>query len=774
MDYFGEYQLRRGNICDLLARASEFFKGFAEDKAANLEELQKAVATGKFSIIVAGQFSSGKSTLLNAMMGQKYLPSFTKETTATINELKPIAESPIEGKEAMRVNYKDGKSVVVEDVSLESISKYVCTDGDDVVNKIASVELFLDSPFLNDGVRLIDTPGLNGIAEGHADITRREFGQAHAAIFMFSAAQPGAATDYDILKEMKSYGNSIIFVMNRIDAIQGSEKETPESVIEGLRRGFAQKFPGETLPEIWPVSAYRALVARNNEPLKYNDRYYESEEDIASLLETSRIEPFEDRLIRYLTKGERAKDELLSPIKQLEAHIEKSRAEINAELSVYESDVTVEELQKQKDTLESEIAEVKRENQKNSFDVKRRVREIIENATDAITSGGRELRARYEEKVEKSQDDLEDFEANSRSYLRRMELEYCSLIDSNLSSLGQNVRNIIQDKFEEYSAIVGNHLSQVRNAAHIELEKTKWDDSIFEVEMDFDQYQSQLEDLFDRQLQASMDVEDMEVRIHEAQRNEERAERAKNDLDQTRREHREEELSLGDRPTEEHRQRTVTKERGGILGFYQWVFTGNRDRYVTETYLDKQAQEAYDARLNRIRELQFDELNEKQARYDELNAMDMNVARHEADARKARVELAYLEKQIERLKNERERTLEKGLKKRKRAAKAYVGDSLDAIHEQAQKRALNALNEQQEIIASAVTNIISEVMAMACEDKQHQLDAVISTINAGAEEKERVKDILKERDAKLQELLYESVDLRREIEDLETDTIQQG
>ena len=774
MDYLSEFQIRRDNICDLLERASKAFQEFAEDKAANLEELKQAVATGKFSIIVAGQFSSGKSTLLNAMMGQKYLPSFTKETTATINELKPIAESPIEGKEAMRVNYKDGRSEVVEDVSLETISKYVCTDGDDVVNKIASVELFLDSPFLNDGVRLIDTPGLNGIAEGHAEVTRKEFGQSHAAIFMFCAAQPGAKTDYNILKEMKSYGNSIIFVLNRIDAIHDSENETPESVIQGIRDGFAKEFPGETLPEIWPVAAYKALVARNSEPLKYNDKYYESDEEIKWLIDTSRIEPFEERLLRYLTKGERAKAELLSPLERLEAHIEKSRTDIKSELSVYESDVTVEELQKEKDSLESEIAEVKKENQKNSSDVKRKIRELIENTKEAITSGGRELRTRYEDKLDDSQVDLDDFEANSRSYIRRMEREYSDLIDSNLGALSHNVRNLIQEKFDEYSGIVGEHLSKVKDVSHVELKKTQWDSSAFELEMDLDKYQNRLDELYDKEVEVSMKIEDTEVLIVQARGIADKVEKAKDDIKQTKDEHSKELTLVGDRPTAQYRQRKVLKKRGGISGGFQWIFTGNRDRYVTETYLDTQAQENYDARLNEIRARHFDELQSVQARYEELAAKDMDVSRHEAEARKARVELAYLEKKIDRLKQEREKDLEKDLKKRRRIAKNYVEESFTAIANQAQQLALSEIKSQQDDIAAAVTTIIGDVMSMACEEKQHKLDAVIATINSGAEERERVKKILQDRDAKLQELLFETVDLRREIEDLETDTIQQG
>ncbi len=85
MSYLNEYKQRKEAICSLLGRASSIFKNIDEQDSKSLEELQKITAEGKFSVVVAGQFSSGKSTFLNALMCEKYLPSFTKKTTASIN-----------------------------------------------------------------------------------------------------------------------------------------------------------------------------------------------------------------------------------------------------------------------------------------------------------------------------------------------------------------------------------------------------------------------------------------------------------------------------------------------------------------------------------------------------------------------------------------------------------------------------------------------------------------------------------------------------------------
>lgn len=50
-----------------------------------VKQLTADVENDEFTIVLVGEFSSGKSTFLNALMGEKILPSFSNETTATVN-----------------------------------------------------------------------------------------------------------------------------------------------------------------------------------------------------------------------------------------------------------------------------------------------------------------------------------------------------------------------------------------------------------------------------------------------------------------------------------------------------------------------------------------------------------------------------------------------------------------------------------------------------------------------------------------------------------------
>lgn len=764
------YQERRDKVCSLLGKSSGIFMEYDKPTAELLDQLKESTAKGKFSIIIAGQFDSGKSTFLNALMGKKYLPSFTKETTATINELKSVEESPT-GKEALRINYKDGRVVVLDDVSLETISKYVCTDGDDVVNTIDSVELFLDSPFLNNGVRLIDTPGLNGIAEGHADVTKKEFGQAHAGIFMFNSSAPGTQSDYSILKEMKSYGSSLICVLNQIDLIKESEHETPESVIDNLRSGFRKQFPGETLPEIWPLSAYQALVGRNPLPMTHNDVEYNTPELRERILIKSRIESFEERLMRYLTMGERARFELLSPVRQLEGAIARYCEEhIEKPLSVLNSNLEAGELTSRKEALEAEIARIREENRKNTDTLRMEINILINNAEDAIKSSSRDIKKRYGEKLEKSEGDLDEFESDSRSMLRRMEGEYRAQIEEALDDLDRGVMNIISERCRDYSSIISRH--SYRKSSGVNIESDKIDDSIFEVDLEING-SDDLERLYSRHDSLTMSAAEEKYLADVAERNRQDQKELESQMMDTSRFYRELENNLGERPAEEIRYKNVRKKTGGIVGFYKLLFTGDRSYNAREEYLDTTRRDNYDRRMQDLRTQRDDEMAEYYVKKAELRNLDADDARHKAKARQIEEEKAALERQISQLKEKRETELNRELRKRLRIARDYVDGCMDALSKSVKSSTIASLNERREVIVGYVNEIIDDILAMAASDKTSELNTLISKIENGEEEIAREKKKLEERREILKALLGEAVDLRREIEDVPVDTIEQ-
>ena len=258
--------------------AGGFGSVFPEEKKNYQEKLNalkcqyENLEKGEFTIVLVGEFSAGKSTFLNALMGEKILPSFTSETTATVNFLKHKNKS--ENGESGCVYYNDGTKKIIDYADINTISKYVSTESsEDVAKNIKHLDLYLDSKFLENNVTLVDSPGLNGVADGHREITEEQIERSSASIFLFNANQPGSNSDFEFLRNLQKKVNSIICVLNQIDCIKESEGQTVETVVAKLKENYKKMIPeAKTIPEIIPVAAYPALIARGTAKMDYNGK----------------------------------------------------------------------------------------------------------------------------------------------------------------------------------------------------------------------------------------------------------------------------------------------------------------------------------------------------------------------------------------------------------------------------------------------------------------------------------------------------------------------
>lgn len=400
------------NEAELFLRENEFVHE-AEVVGDNLKKLEE----GEFSIAVVGEFSAGKSTLLNALMGEKILPSFTDETTATVNFLRHKNHA-IEG-ESGEVFYNDGTSKKIYSADLATVSKYVCTNSDvDVAKEVDHLDLFLDSKFLEGNVTLVDTPGLNGIAEGHKEITMEQIERSSAGIFMFNANKPGSRSDFDFLTELRKNvdSSSIILLLNMIDTIKESEGETVDTVIQKLKENYKKIYPDvKTIPEIWPVAAYPALIARSElDNYDYMGKHGGFTADEKMLFEErSQMKAFEERLWKFLTQGEKAKQELLSPVSQLSVQLSNLKKNIECELNILEGSIDKNSIEEQKLELDKALDELQKKLDALTKDMKK---EVSEAEKDFLHDVRAEV-DRFSNNYSKSIMDFEDIEEIDSTYV---------------------------------------------------------------------------------------------------------------------------------------------------------------------------------------------------------------------------------------------------------------------------------------------------------------------------------------------------------------------
>lgn len=97
-DYQKKFADRKKKVLDFLDKEIDYLESCdAEDNtslAEPVKKLRENVADGLFSIVLVGEFSAGKSMFLNALMHQKILPTWSSETTATVNFLRHSSMAP--------------------------------------------------------------------------------------------------------------------------------------------------------------------------------------------------------------------------------------------------------------------------------------------------------------------------------------------------------------------------------------------------------------------------------------------------------------------------------------------------------------------------------------------------------------------------------------------------------------------------------------------------------------------------------------------------------
>lgn len=780
-----EHNLIKESVIKLLDEAKDVFAvHFGSDKEDNVkafEELSEKTRDGRFSIIVVGEFSAGKSTFLNAIMREKYLDSFSSETTANINFLKSVKDSP-SGKPMIRVNYKDGKSEESDDVSFKNIQKYVSTKGInvtgvDVAKNIESVEIFLDSPFLNEGVDLVDSPGLNGVKELHADITKNQMKASHAAIFMFRATQPGSKSDFQTLIDLKKSCKSIIVVLNRIDEAAKQGEETVEDIVNKLKNSFKEMFPNEKIPEVWPISAYKALVARSKMALDYNERTNHSEEDKRRYLETSLIEPFENRLLRYITKGEKAKNELLSPVEKVISTADETLRELDVEKEALNGKFSTDEINEQIDAVNKEIKDVKATIAHKKNDVSNAIDDAIRNAKNSIISDTKDLKEQTLRSLS-SETDLSDMESNVKLYVSRIISKYQSVYSDALDMLETDYRNAIRRNIEGSIAIINKQLSSVCNSENtLLLQAIEIDSSNFNAEIDFSKYDTEISAKLSERKEVLKKQYNAEDAKDEADRKEREIARVEEDIKDEKYQHQSELAGLQD-PGISSRTVKRTREnkvKRSIFNPKRWF--GNKYDTEVEEYWDEvtdySGHNEYLEQKNELERAHKERMHELEEKRQTLEDKMSKLLQESYEARKLQTDREELEREIEELRNKRDKKLDKAIKKQIDKAKLYVENIFDDLAEKSRKQAVQSIEDRRDDLTNMAIEILEGEIKEELEIKTKKFEALKSKMSLAEKGKnDRIQQI-EEACSALNSLAEKAKAVRTAIESIETDTIKE-
>jgi len=200
----------------------------------------ESIKQGIFNLIVIGEFKNGKSTLLNAMLGDKKLPARTNPATAIITMLvygdKPeVAIYKVNSRKPEIISLEEFKQeyqLTAEDQETLRNQNFI-----DRFKDIQFAQIQCQNALCKSGVRLIDSPGL---AEqiSRTKLSTNFLKQSQAVIVVLNATQPLAQEERNFIETnfKGKNNNNLFFVVNRINQVD--EDETDE--VKGYFKIFLQ------------------------------------------------------------------------------------------------------------------------------------------------------------------------------------------------------------------------------------------------------------------------------------------------------------------------------------------------------------------------------------------------------------------------------------------------------------------------------------------------------------------------------------------------------
>jgi hypothetical protein len=200
-----------------LSRLAEIADELGETSTStDIRELVGRVNEGRFFVACVGQFKRGKSTLLDALVGESILPIGVLPVTTVPTVLRYGTER------AARVLIKNRWQTIRP----EDLGRYVSEEFNPENQKaVAGVEVFLPSPLLAAGMCLVDTPGVGSVFTGNTEATKAFIPQIDAAILVVGADPPISGDELALIAAVAANVDRIVIVLNKTDRVSLAERQ---------------------------------------------------------------------------------------------------------------------------------------------------------------------------------------------------------------------------------------------------------------------------------------------------------------------------------------------------------------------------------------------------------------------------------------------------------------------------------------------------------------------------------------------------------------------
>lgn len=182
-----------------------------EGDIETMKKMLKKASVKEVSVLVCGEFKRGKSSFINAFIGENICPTDPGIATSVVSIIKYGSERKVS-----RI-YGDVKNLKSEPIPFDDIEKYAKGSSLEIDNTIMLI-IEIPSEKLKEGLVLIDTPGVGGLDPRHLFLTLYIMPKADVTFFVIDAGEPLSSTELNFYKDkLFQYTNSSKIILNKSD-----------------------------------------------------------------------------------------------------------------------------------------------------------------------------------------------------------------------------------------------------------------------------------------------------------------------------------------------------------------------------------------------------------------------------------------------------------------------------------------------------------------------------------------------------------------------------
>lgn len=230
----------RGGL-DLLADIAKS-PSFSREEVETIENLHNSflirMKDMQLHLGIIGEFSSGKSTLLNAILKRPLAATSDRPCTPVPIFIRGGTD------ESITVKYQSGRTEVADISRFADLTTYGQAPKD-----VAELNVVIRSPFLAENrVVLVDTPGINAMEKEHTLITQSTLHRMHAAILLMYSKQPGSKSTIDFLGQAADQVHKLFVCVSKSDFLNSEQldrvvSELPARILKGSGIDIGRVYP---------------------------------------------------------------------------------------------------------------------------------------------------------------------------------------------------------------------------------------------------------------------------------------------------------------------------------------------------------------------------------------------------------------------------------------------------------------------------------------------------------------------------------------------------